>query len=46
MGKSEKVVHIQYGRTATYLLEGAEGSALVDTDWAGALGSFFKALKT
>lgn len=46
MGKSEKVVHIQYGRTVTYLLEGAEGSALVDTDWAGALDSFFKALKT
>lgn len=45
MGESEEIVRIQYGRTATYLLRGAEGSVLVDTDWAGTLDLFFKALK-
>ncbi|MGN0071467.1 MAG: MBL fold metallo-hydrolase [Atopobiaceae bacterium] len=45
MEESEEIVRIQYGRTATYLLRGAEGSVLVDTDWAGTLDPFFKALK-
>lgn len=45
MHGGEETVRIQYGRTATYLLRGAEGSVLVDTDWAGTLGPFFRALK-
>lgn len=34
-----------YGNTRTYLIKGKKGYLLIDTDWAGALPQFFKALK-
>lgn len=36
---------LKYGNTRTYLVEGDRGNLLVDTDWAGTLPQFFKAIK-
>ena len=36
---------LKYGNTNTCLIRGTKGNLLVDTDWAGTLTAFFKALK-
>ena len=36
---------LRYGNTNTYFVGGAESGVLVDTDWAGTLPAFFRALK-
>ena len=40
-----KLIRLRYGNTNTYLIQGAKGSILVDTDFAGTLPSFYKAIK-
>ena len=37
---------IKYGNTNTYLIHGTCGNVLVDTDYAGTLQGFYKAIKT
>ncbi len=39
------MVTLKYGNTNTYLIQGSSGSLLVDTDYAGTLSAFYKALK-
>ena len=36
---------IKYGNTNTYLIHGASGNLLVDTDYAGTLQGFYRAIK-
>lgn len=36
---------LKYGNTNTYLIRGCVGNLLVDTDWAGTLPAFYKAIK-
>lgn len=36
---------IKYGNTNTYLIHGARGNLLVDTDYAGTLQGFYRAIK-
>ena len=40
-----KLIRLRYGNTNTYLIQGAKGSILVDTDFAGTLPAFYKAIK-
>ena len=37
---------LRYGNTNTFYIDGNNGGLLVDTDYAGTLFSFFKAIKT
>ena len=39
------VLKLRYGNTNTYFVRGAQGGILVDTDWAGTLPGFYRALK-
>ena len=39
------LTRLQYGNTNTYLIRGSAGILLVDTDWAGTLPAFYKAIK-
>lgn len=41
-----KVKLLKYGNTNTYFVKGTGVGVLVDTDWAGTLPAFFKAIKT
>jgi len=36
---------LKYGNTRTFLVEGSNGNLLVDTDYAGTLPAFYKAMK-
>lgn len=36
---------LKYGSTNTYFVQGESGGILIDTDWAGTLPAFFKAIK-
>ena len=38
-------VKLKYGNTNTYYIPGRGGGLLVDTDYAGTLGAFYRALK-
>ncbi len=40
-----EMVKLKYGNTNTFLVEGRNGGLLVDTDFAGTLHSFYRALK-
>ena len=40
------MIKLRYGNTNTFFFPGARGGLLVDTDWAGTLPLFFKAIKT
>ena len=40
------MIKLRYGNTNTFYIPGAGGGLLVDTDWAGTLPLFFKAIKT
>ena len=37
---------LRYGNTNTFYIEGSSGSLLIDTDYAGTLQQFFRAVKT
>ena len=39
------MIKLRYGNTNTFYIPGADGGLLVDTDWAGTLLTFFKAIK-
>ena len=39
------VVKLKYGNTNTFFIRGALGSILIDTDYAGTLPAFYKAIK-
>ena len=39
------MIRLKYGNTNTFLVEGSNGYLLVDTDYAGTLPAFYKALK-
>ena len=39
------MIKLRYGNTNTFFIPGADGGLLVDTDWAGTLPQFFKAIK-
>ena len=39
------MLRLKYGNTKTFLVEGSNSSLLVDTDYAGTLTAFYKALK-
>ena len=39
------MLRLKYGNTNTFFVEGSHGSLLVDTDYAGTLTAFYKALK-
>ena len=39
------MIKLRYGNTNTFYIPGADGGLLVDTDWAGTLPQFFKAIK-
>lgn len=39
-----KINNLKYGNTKTYLIQGIKNNILIDTDWAGTLPKFFKAL--
>ena len=40
-----KTIKLKYGNTNTFYIEGDAGGLLVDTDYAGTLFSFYKAIK-
>ena len=40
-----EVIRLRYGNTNTFFVRGDMGGLLVDTDMAGSMGRFFKALK-
>lgn len=40
-----RIIRLRYGNTFTYLIQGTKGSILVDTDFAGTLPAFYKAIK-
>ena len=44
--ETTKLIKLRYGNTNTYLIRGEKGSILVDTDFAGTLPAFYKAIKT
>ena len=37
---------LRYGNTNTYFLKGKDGGLLIDTDYAGTMSGFFKAIKS
>jgi len=39
------MIKLRYGNTNTFYIPGAGGGLLLDTDWAGTLPQFFKAIK-
>lgn len=39
------ITKIKYGNTNTFYVSGTNGGILVDTDWAGTLPAFYKAIK-
>lgn len=39
------MIKLRYGNTNTFYIPGSDGGLLVDTDWAGTLPLFFKAIK-
>ena len=39
------MIRLRYGNTNTFYIPGTDGGLLVDTDWAGTLPQFFKAIK-
>ena len=45
-GVAVMVTKLKYGNTNTYFIRGDKGSILLDTDYAGTLQMFYKAIKT
>lgn len=44
--RTEKMIKLKYGNTNTFFIRGDKGGLLVDTDVAGSLPQFFKAIKS
>lgn len=42
---TQMISRLRYGNTNTFLVRGTSGSLLVDTDYAGTLPAFYKAIK-
>ena len=40
------MIKLRYGNTNTFYIPGSKGGLLIDTDWAGMLPPFFKAIKS
>ena len=40
------MIRLKYGNTNTFYVPGKSGGLLIDTDYAGTLQAFFRALKT
>ena len=40
------MIMLRYGNTNTFYIPGRSGGLLLDTDWAGTLNAFYRALKT
>ncbi|MBQ9662654.1 MAG: MBL fold metallo-hydrolase [Oscillospiraceae bacterium] len=40
------MIKLRYGNTNTFYIPGSDGGLLIDTDWAGTLPQFFKAIKS
>lgn len=40
------MIKLRYGSTNTFFIPGSKGGLLIDTDWAGTLPQFFKAIKS
>ena len=40
------MIKLRYGNTNTFYIPGSKGGLLIDTDWAGTLPQFFKAIKS
>ena len=45
-GGAGKMIKLRYGNTNTFYIPGSKGGLLIDTDWAGTLPQFFKAIKS
>ena len=45
LGTECRMIRLRYGNTNTYLLSGVGGSLLIDTDYAGTLPAFYRAIK-
>ena len=43
---SGRMIRLKYGNTNTFYVPGTNGGLLIDTDYAGTLPAFFRALKT
>ena len=43
---SGRMIRLKYGNTNTFYVPGKNGGLLIDTDYAGTLPAFFRALKT
>lgn len=41
-----EIIRLRYGNTNTFYLSGSRGGLLIDTDYAGTLQAFFRAVKT
>ena len=41
----KKMIKIRYGNTNTYFMQGKDSGVLIDTDYAGTLPAFYKAIK-
>ncbi len=39
------IIKLRYGNTNTFLIRGAVGNLLIDTDYAGTLSAFYRAIK-
>ena len=39
------ITKLKYGNTNTYFVNGVNGGLLIDTDYAGTMQAFYKALK-
>ena len=44
--KNLMITTVKYGNTNTYFIKGSVANLLIDTDYAGTLPAFYKALKT
>ena len=40
-----EIIRLRYGNTNTFYISGSRGGLLIDTDYAGTLQSFFRAVK-
>ena len=43
--KAARMLRLKYGNTNTYFIQGDQCSLLVDTDYAGSVSAFYKAIK-
>ena len=41
-----EIIRLRYGNTNTFYISGSQGGLLIDTDYAGTLQAFFRAVKT